>query len=480
MRLHMNLSSVIKSRVFLTYIGLFVSSIVVIASMLLANSLYLEEDMSLIFLCITMIGLFSLIDFNLSKTTLFCLSRFQKKEKGAYSTSVVLITVFIGFFIVLLLWLALYFLFSSIDIQLMNGFGYHEFVKLDVLPLILLLLPILIFSQSVQVLLEVKDLFFHSSILKSSQAVLPYLMSIYGYYIFDNIGTTLLFMVLSRVLILCIVAIWIYQNNEFIIPSKVNAKRMWKLFSKRFSDGLLSGALTPFLMHFDRLLAYFILKNEFYNLYMLASELVLKYVGLVAASSSVFVVRTTQMLRARRANINIFFLPYQVMYFIFSMLLIVAYVINDSYNLIFIQGEEYLLIMYIVGFYYSISAIAPNVLLVASGRFKVLSVTNALEVIFIMSIFYVFSKDAQIALFASILIKGFVNYLIQSVYLYTEKIDKKNIALSVVILLYPLFIFAYRNNHELIVATLVVLLTLSISYMVNFYKTNKNLINQII
>ena len=200
MRLHISFSSVKKSRVFLTYAGLFVSSIVVIASMLFANSLYLEEDMSLIFLCITMIGLFSLIDFNLSKTTLFCLNRFQKKEKGVYSTSVVLITVFIGFFIVLLLWLALYFLFSSIDIQLMNGFGYREFVKLDVLPLILLLLPILIFSQSVQVLLEVKDLFFYSSILKSSQAVFPYLMSIYGYYIFDNIGTTLLFMVLSRVL----------------------------------------------------------------------------------------------------------------------------------------------------------------------------------------------------------------------------------------------------------------------------------------
>lgn len=480
MRLHINFSSVKKSRVFLTYTGLFISSIVVIASMLLANSLHLEEDMSLIFLCITMIGLFSIIDFNLSKTALFCLNRFQEKTKRVHSTSVILITVIIGFFITLLLWLALYFLFSSIDMQIMNRLGYHEFVKLDVLPLILLLLPILIFSQSIQVLLEVKDLFFYSSILKSLQAVSPYLMSIYGYYIFDNIGTTLLFMVLSRVFILCIAAIWIYQNNEFIIPSKVNAKRMWKLFSQRFADGLLSGALTPFLMHFDRLLAYFILKNEFYNLYMLASEMVLKYIGLIAASSSVFVVRTTKMLRARRANINIFFLPYQVMYFIFSMLLIVAYVINDSYNLIFIQGEEYFLIIYIVGFYYSISAIAPNVLLVASGRFKVLSVTNALEVIFIMSIFYVFSKDAQIALFASVFIKGFVNYLIQSVYLYTEKIDTKNIALSVAILLYPLFIFAYRNNHELIVATLVVLLTLSISYMVNFYKTNKNLVKQII
>jgi hypothetical protein len=480
MIINTSLSLVKKSRVFVTYTGLFISSIVVIASMLLANSLYLEEDMSLIFLCITMIGLFSLIDFNLSKTALFCLNRFQEKTKRVYSTSVILITVIIGFFIVLLLWLALYFLFSSIDMQIMNGFGYHEFVKLDVLPLILLLLPILIFSQSIQVLLEVKDLFFYSSILKSLQAVSPYLMSIYGYYIFDNIGTTLLFMVLSRVLILCIVAIWIYQNNKFIIPSKVNAKRMWKLFSKRFSDGLLSGTLTPFLMHFDRLLAYLILKNEFYNLYMLASELVLKYVGLVVASSSVFVVRTTEILRARKANINIFFLPYQVMYFIFSMLLIVAYVINDSYNLIFTQGEEYFLIMYTVGFYYSISALAPNILLVARGRFKVLSMTNALEVIFIMSIFYVFSKDAQIALFASILIKGFVNYLIQSIYLYTEKIDKKNIALSIAILLYPLFIFAYRSNHELIVATLVVLLILSISYMVSFYKKNKNLIKQII
>jgi len=480
MRLHISFSSVKKSRVFLTYAGLFVSSIVVIASMLFANSLYLEEDMSLIFLCITMIGLFSLIDFNLSKTTLFCLNRFQKKEKGVYSTLVVLTMVFIGFFIVLILWIALFFLFSLIDMQLMNGFEYHKFVKLDTLPLIMLLLPILIFSQSLQVLLEVKDLFFYSSILKSLQAVLPYLMAICGYYMFDNIATTLLFMVFSRVLILCIVAIWVYQNNEFTISSKVNTKRVRKLFTKRFLDGLFSGAITPFLMHFDRILAYFILKNEFYNLYMLASELVLKYVGLIVASSSVFIVRTTKMLRARRADINIFFAPYQVVYFIFSMLLVVLYVMNDFYNLIFIQGEEYLLTMYIVGFYYLISAIAPNVLLVASGRFKALSVTNALEVIFIISIFYVFSKDAQIALFASILIRGFANYLIQSVHLYTEKIDKKNIALGVSILLYPLFIFAYRDNHELIISTLVVLLTLSISYIVNFYKTNKKIINQII
>ena len=101
MRLNINFSSVKKSRVFLTYTGLFISSIIVIASMFFANSMHSENDMSLIFLCITGIGLASLLDFNLSKALLFSLTQWQCNHKYLYSVIYISAVIGVGLLIII-------------------------------------------------------------------------------------------------------------------------------------------------------------------------------------------------------------------------------------------------------------------------------------------------------------------------------------------------------------------------------------------
>jgi hypothetical protein len=473
MIINTSLSLVKKSRVFLTYIGLFVSSIVVIASMLLANSLYLEEDMSLIFLCITGIGLASLLDFNLSKALLFSLTQWQCNHKYLYSVIYISAVIGVGLLIIIE---AL--LFLLVNTEILNVSMYDKSHEINYLTIAIFLLPFLIFSQSIQAMFESNDLFLHSTLYKSAQAVAPYLVAVIGFFSFDNITAIVFLMVLSRVVIISVAVVFVSRYFVFQKSNRENDYRVRRIFIRRFLHGFIGGFLTLLLLHGDRLIVFLVLESYMYNLYMILSELVLKYVSLIAAASSVFTTRMTYIVRNGLSTINSLFTVSHLTFFVLASPLIFIYLVHDMFNIDYFNGNEYFLSLYIFGMFYSVMSLSANILIIATGRFSMLSVVNFVEVLLIGMVFYYLRNNLVVAVFVSVLIKGVVNFLIQSIYISTVKNVKNSILIILPASIIPLFMII--NDSVFSLMLLVLLNIFCISYIFKFFKNDRVLLKKLI